>query len=128
MMAGQCGELVQVAAKKLAYLDTDSHPDGERSLKIRLEEEIADVIAATSFVEHIFGLDLQAILIRRDAKLNLFFEWHRDPDNGLTIICSCPTECDCLCYPHSTSTECPIHNDNPDPALDCPVHGESSAD
>ena len=27
----ECGELVQIAAKKQAYFDTDTHPDGKGS-------------------------------------------------------------------------------------------------
>lgn len=40
------------------------------------------------------------------------------------LICTCPTECDCQNYEAGlVSNECPIHNENPQPAIDCPQHG-----
>jgi hypothetical protein len=40
------------------------------------------------------------------------------------LICTCPTECDCQSYDAGlVSNECPIHNENPQPAIDCPQHG-----
>lgn len=52
----ECGELVQIAAKKSAYINTDRHPDGMGSLRTRLENEIADVLAACTFVISVFKL------------------------------------------------------------------------
>ena len=45
--------------------------------------------------------------------------------------CTCPKVCDCENPPipdgyegiFHISNECPIHNDNPDPNPDCPIHG-----
>ena len=36
--------------------------------------------------------------------------------------CTCPKECDCQAPPTHLSMECPVHNDHPYPAPDCPVH------
>ena len=78
----ECGELSQVAAKKLAYFHTDDHPDGAGSLDKRLQDEIADVIAACIFVAAKFGLNTAAINDRCDRKLALFVQWHADRSNG----------------------------------------------
>lgn len=77
----ELGELAQVAAKKLAYFDTDDHPDEKGSLKSRLEEEIADVQAACDFVSTALELNAFAIAKRRGKKLLQFHEWHNQPDN-----------------------------------------------
>jgi NTP pyrophosphatase (non-canonical NTP hydrolase) len=42
-------ELGQVLAKKAAFMDTDDHPDGKGSLKLRLEDEAGDVLAAIAY-------------------------------------------------------------------------------
>ena len=75
----ELGELQQVAAKKLAYFDTDDHPDGAGSLKARMEDELADVFAAGTFVMQTFGLDTQRISDRSTMKLARFQAWHTDP-------------------------------------------------
>jgi len=74
----ETGELLQVAGKKLAYYDTDEHPDGQGSLKERMEDEIADVLAIIEFVTQEFKLDNKKINQRIQAKLNLYRAWHRD--------------------------------------------------
>lgn len=76
----ELGELAQVAAKKLAYMNTDEHPDG-KSLKARMEEEMADVIAACLFVTVQFGLSEDTMDERIARKLALFNEWHARTDN-----------------------------------------------
>ena len=78
----ECGELQQVAGKRLAYYHTDEHPDGGRSLKERLEDEIGDVVAASMLVTELHGLDEYRIEKRVDQKLALFKEWHADPNNN----------------------------------------------
>ena len=78
----ECGELSQVAAKKLAYFDVNEHPDGAGALDLRMQDEIADVIAACLFVAHTFKLNVEAISDRRDRKLALFDQWHADTSNG----------------------------------------------
>lgn len=97
----ECGELQQVAAKKLAYFDTDNHPDGS-NLRIRLEEEIADVLAACDFVTLTFQLSnriamplselvapmAETIQERRQRKLALFLHWHAQTDNDQGFIAS----------------------------------------
>lgn len=71
----ECGELTQIAAKKLAYIQSDIHPDGKGCMNRRLEEELADVIAIAYFVERKFKLDCNFIEDRISKKLNMFLQW-----------------------------------------------------
>jgi NTP pyrophosphatase (non-canonical NTP hydrolase) len=77
----ECGELTQIAAKKIAYPDTDAHPDGEGSMKERLEDEVADVMAAIAFVAEKFKLDEGRMFARGDAKRKLYQQWDDNPEN-----------------------------------------------
>lgn len=78
----ECGELVQVAGKRLAYYSTDEHPDGGGPLSTRLEDEIADVIAAATLVAELHGLDEERIGERTRAKYATFRAWHAKADNN----------------------------------------------
>ncbi len=71
----ECGELIQIAAKKMAYLESDEHPDGKGSLNIRLQDEIADVQAACSFVMAKLDLDPYYVVRRVQIKLKKYDEW-----------------------------------------------------
>lgn len=73
----EMGELIQVLAKKQAYLDTDIHPDG-LSLRTRMEEEIADVRASLLFIEEKFDLDTSFIDNREIKKLRTYRIWDAD--------------------------------------------------
>ncbi|HYW04623.1 MAG TPA: hypothetical protein VFA86_11855 [Gammaproteobacteria bacterium] len=67
----ECGELQQVAGKALVRMGRESaRPAG--SLRTRLEEEMADMLAAADFVAETLALDQQGIRTRRDAKLDKF--------------------------------------------------------
>ena len=72
----ECGELIQIAAKKQAYLYTDEHPDGAGSMKVRLEEEAADVLAAITFIIRTQSLNGEHIRTRAAKKLARFTMWH----------------------------------------------------
>lgn len=78
----ECGELQQVAGKKLAYFYTDHHPDGAGPLTTRMEAEMGDVIAAILFVADLLHLDHDNIAARRDMKRALFEKWHADKGNN----------------------------------------------
>lgn len=75
----ECGELIQVAAKKMALDDFESwdHWDGAGDLKDRMEKEIADVQAAISVVVANFQLDPDKIFDRAGKKADLFYYWHQ---------------------------------------------------
>lgn len=74
----ECGELQQVLGKIIAYPNGD-HPDGT-DIKARLIEEIADAMAAATFVITENGLSEQAVMQRTAAKLVRFRTWHREED------------------------------------------------
>lgn len=74
-LAEECGELIQIAAKKSAFMDTDTHPDGAGSMRMRLEDEIGDVRAIAAFITEKFFLDISRIEERRREKLKTFRQW-----------------------------------------------------
>ena len=76
----ECGELSQIASKKQAFMDTDTHPDGKGSMKKRIEEEMGDVFAACILVAENFSLDQDFLEKRVQKKLTLFRSWHNNPN------------------------------------------------
>jgi NTP pyrophosphatase (non-canonical NTP hydrolase) len=79
----ECGELQQVAAKKMTRMESDVHWDGQGSLKTRLEDEIADVIAAATIVRRNLRLDHRRILNRVADKEALFEKWMEEDDEDV---------------------------------------------
>lgn len=71
----ECGEVMQVAGKLIGTNGRRGHWDGS-DLRERLEEEIADLLAAAHFVIGKNGLDWLRIGERREMKLKMFNEWH----------------------------------------------------
>lgn len=67
-----------VASKKAAYQNTDLHPDGKGSLAERLENEIADVLAAAEFVIEALKLNLTRIEQRYEDKVARFKAWENE--------------------------------------------------
>lgn len=76
----ECGELLQVLGKIMQYPNTDEHPDGKGSLRIRLQEEMADVYAALEFVALKMKLDHNQIDSRKHEKLTLFWKWDSETE------------------------------------------------
>jgi NTP pyrophosphatase (non-canonical NTP hydrolase) len=74
----ELGELSQVAGKKLACPNTDEHWDGKGSLKIRMQDEVADVIAALCFVIKTNDLSESHITLRAEEKLRIFEQWNSE--------------------------------------------------
>jgi len=74
----ECGELITICAKKLAYVDTDYHPDGTVSMADRMEEELADVMAASHFVMQKFNLDVDRVMERAQKKIQRYNEWDNE--------------------------------------------------
>lgn len=72
----ETGELQQVMGKLIATGGAAEHWDGS-NLHRRLEDEIADVLAAAEFVIRTNRLDLNAIKERKRKKLTRFYGWHR---------------------------------------------------
>jgi hypothetical protein len=71
----EIGELGQVIGKIGAFPDAEEHPDGKGHLRIRLEDEIADVQAACQHVIEENNLNKLAIGRRRTIKLAKFKKW-----------------------------------------------------
>jgi NTP pyrophosphatase (non-canonical NTP hydrolase) len=74
-LSEEAGEVVQVIGKTMGAGGLVEHWDGS-DLRLRLVEEIADVMAACSFVIKANGLDALAIAQRRQKKLAIFRRWH----------------------------------------------------
>ncbi len=74
----ECGELTQVAAKRIAY-PRGKHPDEyrEKALNERIEDEMGDVMAAIRFTAGKLGLDWTKIMRRSTKKHHRFQEWDR---------------------------------------------------
>jgi hypothetical protein len=75
-LAEECGELIQVIGKLMAYPDGD-HPDGGPNLIVRLSDEIADVRAACTYVV-LQSLDSATIEPRVQFKLRRFLRWDEE--------------------------------------------------
>ena len=82
----EAGEMLQIVGKLLQYpklqLTTDDrllHPDGS-NLRHRLQEEMADVIAAMEFVSNKLQLDTEAIDKRACEKVERFRQWDAGHD------------------------------------------------
>jgi NTP pyrophosphatase (non-canonical NTP hydrolase) len=77
----ECGETVQVLAKLVMIGGGRDHFDGT-DLYVRIEEELADLQAAISFVLFYNGengnLDLERMIERISAKRDLFMKWHAE--------------------------------------------------
>lgn len=71
----ECGEVIQVCGKIIATGGDTEHWEGA-DLAERLEAELGDLLAACEFVVDKNNLDGEAILTCRDAKLDIFEEWH----------------------------------------------------
>ena len=72
----EAGEVTQVCGKIIALDGGIDHWDGT-NLKDRIEEEIADVMAACLFVQEMNNLDMEKIQERIEKKLALFHEWQK---------------------------------------------------
>lgn len=72
-LAEECGELLQVIGKLIAYPDSP-HPDGS-DLVVRLGEEIGDVLGAAAFVLEANDMP-EGITSRSRTKLMRFRAWH----------------------------------------------------
>lgn len=77
-LAEEAGEMIQRAMKKVAYPNDVMHPDGT-NINERLEEEIADTLAAAEVVSVIHGLNRAAIRRRIHEKRDLFLSWYQEP-------------------------------------------------
>lgn len=79
-LSEESGEVVQIIGKLMGTGGEPMHWEGT-DLRVRLQEEIADALAASDFVVAMNPeLDVLAIEARRAKKLKLFYEWHKAGD------------------------------------------------
>jgi NTP pyrophosphatase (non-canonical NTP hydrolase) len=86
----EAGEVQQVAGKLIASDGESDHWDGT-DLRERLEDEMADLIAAATWMAAYNDLDAVRMETRVDRKLTLFDEWHADnlqieSDNSMETV------------------------------------------
>lgn len=73
-LSEECGEVVQVVGKAIQVGDLDNkHWSGD--LRHKLEDEIADVLAAARFVIEHHKLDMDGIEKRSEHKYTKFCAW-----------------------------------------------------
>jgi NTP pyrophosphatase (non-canonical NTP hydrolase) len=70
----EMGELQQVLGKLGPFPD-GLHPDGRGDLCVRLQEEVADVLAALTYFIDVNKLPGEDIVVRVDCKLKLYEKW-----------------------------------------------------
>lgn len=77
-LAEEAGEVLQVIGKLMGNRGERAHWDGAGDLQERLEDEIADVMAACHFVISHCKLDTKPIVARMERKIALFGKWHNE--------------------------------------------------
>lgn len=80
----EAGEVQQVCGKLIGSGGNVDHWDGS-TLNLRLEEEIADLLAACHFVGDVNGLDWRRIYRRSTQKLTQFHKWHQDEQANASL-------------------------------------------
>jgi NTP pyrophosphatase (non-canonical NTP hydrolase) len=73
----ECGELQQALGKYLTYGMDQPHPDGKGPMRGRIEDEIADVMAACRYMIEKQGLHTGKIYKRMHEKIDLFQSWEK---------------------------------------------------
>ncbi len=83
-LSEECAEAIQVAQKLVAYPELQSpdnlelHPD-QTDLRIRLEEELGDALAAIHFVIAKLKLSTKRVEMRQAMKGMCFVAWDSEP-------------------------------------------------
>lgn len=75
----ECGEVLQIAGKLMGTGGEVKHWDGT-NLQDRVEDELADLMAAMAFVIEHQELDFDKIQERARMKKGVFEEWHSEGD------------------------------------------------
>ena len=139
----ECGEVSQVVGKLLGTGGESAHWDGS-DLRLRLQEELGDLLAAIDFVMLRNGLDFSAIQARRSRKYELFNLWHNeqgadvaigpapvqetDGDDGDDCLAmSVAPKCTCIIGSHGTrimAATCPAHGQQPKKCEECNGQGQ----
>lgn len=75
----ECSELIQICAKKVAFMQDEYHPDGQ-FMRGEIEKEMADVLASIEFVINKWNLNRELIDYRMNQKLSLYNIWDEQPE------------------------------------------------
>lgn len=73
----EAGELLQVLGKLMATGGELDHWDGT-NLRTRIEDELADTLAAIRLVIGLNEVDGAYVEARAEKKLRMFYQWHAD--------------------------------------------------
>lgn len=73
----ESGEMLQTLGKMIAIGSMGDHWDGT-NLKDRVEDEIADVLAAIKFFAEKNGLDHEKMRVRKLEKYDTFCQWDHE--------------------------------------------------
>lgn len=79
--AEETSELGQVLARCIIQGIEEKEPNGEKTNRQWLTEEVADVYAALEVLVGEFQLDLETITTRQDSKVNKLLRWKRLLEN-----------------------------------------------
>ena len=71
-LSEECGELIQIVAKKMNSMHSDRHPNGRDSIKVKLEHEMADVISSITYSSVKLKLDISNIQRLAQERINSF--------------------------------------------------------
>lgn len=80
-LAEELAELSVEIAKLTAYPD-GNHPDGKGNVIHRMEDEMADVLAALEFVSNLWNLDKLRIRSRQLRKIHKYYNWEKSPEEA----------------------------------------------
>jgi len=70
----ECGELIQVLAKKISYIQ-DGHKYADENIDSKIEEEIGDVMAGIRYIIMSLDLDPETIDARMNKKYKKYENW-----------------------------------------------------
>lgn len=73
----ECGELLTDIGKLAVFQDVP-HPDGKGLMKPRIQDELADVLAAVQYFIETNNFDYKYILERKEEKIKKFNQWELD--------------------------------------------------
>jgi NTP pyrophosphatase (non-canonical NTP hydrolase) len=95
-------ELGQVLAKKAAFMNTDDNPDDKGSLKLRLEDEAGDVLAAIAYCVEKLSLswtNINKVQQRMYSDLTNSIREHDSKGINILLFCSSRICCDLSIIP-----------------------------
>lgn len=102
------GRTVQVIGKAVMIGGLGDHFDGT-NLKVRLEEETGDFLAAAEFMQRHGVIDRTAVTLRKAQKLDLYEKWHAEqaaPEGAGPAFHDCAMTDNCRCHGRPGQRDC----------------------